>query len=242
MLLVLFVLILSSGGCLAQTKFPPGLFYTIENGYPDVLNISVSSSGEVTGMVMGTRGTGWWDERIQKLTVARNRDDLSTWQMYIMYLSYSDTGGSPLLAGWFVSFRATGATAARSTTGIFATQVKPEYPIAMRGVTDIKTGSWSVNANGVTGTLEILDVRFSTGVLERAYIFGSRAEGYWNFNAKSIYFITHSPSNTTVAQIFTGYLYSWLANGRCMQGLSGMYLTNTGPSSEYGWTATIEGC
>jgi len=249
MLLVLFVFILSSSGCLAQIKgFPPGIWYINHNGHPGTIDISISESGVVKGMMLGNIATGMWDERTQKLTVFRviNPDFMETWQLFIGYVSYSDTDGSPLLAGWFDAFRGTSASVVRENYGWAATLVEPEFPIFTNvNAVDIKGGSWSVNANGITGTLDLRFIQCSTGSLQ-AYIFDQPVDGWWSFTAQSVYFITKpATSNTTVAQVFTGYLYSWRENGVCIQRLSGTYHTvqpTIGTRTEYGWTAFIKDC
>ena len=68
-------------------------------------------------------------------------------------------------------------------------------------------GTWELNANGYTATLEIPNID-ATGRLVGATAFGNNIIGFWDEEAKKITFLRPTKADHAGDQVFTGYYFA----------------------------------
>jgi hypothetical protein len=107
----------------AAASLPSGSWNMDANGFTGTLSLNPpDGAGNLTGTMFGQPIIGYYDSTSQKITFMRetNRRILDTVQVFTGYLFH--TGSVNDLAGSFVAFNGTGASAGESEFGWFATQ------------------------------------------------------------------------------------------------------------------------
>jgi len=105
-------------------------------------------------------------------------------------------------------------------------------------------GTWSIDANGHEGQLEITGVDFNGKLSGNA--FGDSIEGFWNDTAQKITFLRMPvPDQPNTTQIYTGYLFKNRPSLYTKYTLTGYFEAFQGgggspPRSLFGWLAQID--